>query len=45
MTNYGATIGNIIGTAMILKVTGKHLLPANKKLLRKFQLKGGKKRR
>ncbi len=45
MTNYGATIGNILGTALVIHAAKKYLLPANKKLFKKIQSKGGKKRR
>lgn len=45
MTNYGATIGNLLGTTLIVKTTSKYLLPANKKLFKQLKMKGGKRRR
>ena len=48
MTNYGSAIGNIIGTTLVVHTVSKHLIPQQKKLLRKIKMKGGykvKKRR
>lgn len=41
MTDYGKAIGGILGTAMVLNVTGKHLLPSTKKLFKQMKMKGG----
>lgn len=45
MTNYGQAIGSIIGTAMVINLVGNPLYKAQKKLLKKIQSKGGKKKR
>ena len=44
MTDYGKAIGNILGTALVVHVAGKYLLPSSKRLFKQMKVKGGKKK-